>query len=151
MSQYRGMPQGIKLLAFTLACACLLLACSQKDDSLIRVGLAGPMTGPDGQMGASIIAGSQMAIDEWNARGGVLGKKIVAVTRDDEAKPDKAVTVARDLVANKVVGVIGHLNGGCTMPASTIYAAHKIPEITFSSNPLFTDRNLPTLFRAVWR
>ena len=118
----------------------------------IKVGLAGVLTGGDGQIGASMLNGSQIAIDEWNAKGGVLGKQIEPVVLDDEGNPQKAVTVAQSLIDAGVVAVIGHFNSGCTIPASNLYSDAKIVEISpGSTNPTYTDRGLPYAFRVCGR
>ena len=130
----------------------LLLSSCKKPDNIIRLGLAGVRTGPDGQIGTSMFYGSEIAIEEWNARGGVLGKKIKAIVRDDEGKPSQAVTVAQDLVANQISAIIGHFNSGCTIPASEIYQQHNILQITpGSTNPQVTERGYQTLFRVCGR
>ncbi len=139
-----------KILSFFLL-GLLLISC-KKSDNIIRLGLAGVRTGPDGQIGTSMFYGSEIAIEEWNARGGVLGKKIEAIVRDDEGKPSQAVTVAQDLVANGVAAIIGHFNSGCTIPASEIYQQHNILQITpGSTNPQVTERGYKTLFRVCGR
>ena len=100
------------------------------DSKTIKIGLAGVLTGGDGQIGASMLNGSQIAIDEWNAKGGVLGKQIEPVVINDEGDPQKAVTAAQTLIDDGVVAVIGHFNSGCTIPASNLYSDAKIIEIS---------------------
>ena len=122
------------------------------DSKTIKIGLAGVLTGGDGQIGASMLNGSQIAIDEWNAKGGVLGKQIEPVVINDEGDPQKAVTAAQTLIDDGVVAVIGHFNSGCTIPASNLYSDAKIIEISpGSTNPLYTDRGLPYAFRICGR
>jgi branched-chain amino acid transport system substrate-binding protein len=134
------------------ALACLpLLGCKHGDET-IKIGLAGVQTGPDGEIGTAPIRGSQLAIEEWNARGGVLGRKIEIVSRDDEGKSAQAVSVAQELVASGVVAVVGHFNSGCTLPASDIYAQAGVLQVTpASTNPTVTERGLKTLFRLCGR
>jgi branched-chain amino acid transport system substrate-binding protein len=118
----------------------------------IKIGMAGAQTGSDGQIGLSMLNGSKIAIDEWNAKGGVLGKKIETIVLDDEGKPDKAVTVAQTLVDDGVVAVIGHFNSGCTIPASRRYNDAKIIEISpGSTNPQYTEQGFPYAFRVCGR
>ncbi len=118
----------------------------------IKIGVVGPMTGGQAKMGNDVLNGATLAIEEWNAKGGVLGKKIEIVRRDDEAKDDLAVAAARELVNEKVVGVIGHFNSSCTIPASNVYNENKIPMITPSAtNPQVTDRGYPGIFRVCGR
>ena len=118
----------------------------------IKIGLAGVTTGGDGQIGQSMLNGSQIAIDEWNAKGGLLGKQIEPVPINDEGDPQKAVTAAQTLIDAGVVAVIGHFNSGCTIPASNLYSDAKIIEISpGSTNPTYTDRGLPYAFRVCGR
>ena len=128
-----------------------LIGC-QKSEDTVKIGLAGVMTGSNGQIGSAMIYGSEMAIEEWNAKGGLLGKKIEVVVRDDEGKPDKAVAVAQEISAQGVVAVLGHFNSGCTIPASTIYHENHILQLTpGSTNPKVTEQGFANLFRLVGR
>jgi branched-chain amino acid transport system substrate-binding protein len=118
----------------------------------IKIGLAGAETGSDGQIGLSMMNGSQVAIDEWNAKGGVLGKQIESIQIDDEANPQKAVTVAQTLIDAGVVAVIGHFNSGCSIPASARYNDAKIIQISpGSTNPTYTEQGFPYAFRICGR
>lgn len=133
----------------------LLAGCSKAPEpgataDTIRIGLAGVQTGNDAALGISMLNGSVIAIDEWNARGGVLGKKIESFSVDDEGNSEKAVNVASDLVSKKVVAVLGHFNSGCTIPAMTVYRDNNIVQITpGSTNPKVTQSGIKTLFRMV--
>lgn len=121
-------------------------------EDVIKIGVVGPLTGGQSKMGNDVLNGATLAVEEWNAKGGVLGKKIVIVKRDDEAKPDLAVAAARELANEKVVGVIGHFNSSCTIPASNVYNEGKIVMITPSAtNPQVTDRGYPGIFRVCGR
>jgi branched-chain amino acid transport system substrate-binding protein len=138
----------ILAVAFT---AGALLGCQKKEETL-KIGLAGVQTGPDGEIGAAPIRGSQLAIDEWNAKGGVLGMKIETVVRDDEGKASQAVAVAQELVAAGVKAVVGHFNSGCSLPASEIYNQAGIVQITpASTNPQVTERGFEQTFRVCGR
>lgn len=129
----------------------MLAGCGHSDKN-IKIGYGGVLTGPDGQLGTKTLNGSLVAVDEWNAKGGVLGKQVEIIQRDDEAKPNQAVGVAQELCASGVVAVIGHFNSGCTIPASSIYQENNILEITpASTNPQVTERGIPTLFRLCGR
>lgn len=127
-------------------------AAPPKASDTIKIGLAGAQTGSDGEIGLSMLNGSQVAIDEWNAKGGVLGKKIESIALDDEASGQKAVTVAQSLIDAGVVAVIGHFNSGCTIPASRLYNDAKIVEISpGSTNPQYTEQGFPYAFRICGR
>ncbi len=116
-------------LAVALVLGAALISCQKAPDT-IKIGLAAVQSGSDAQIGATMLYGSQIAVDEWNAKGGVLGKQIETISLDDEGNPQKANTVAHNLVDDGVVAVIGHLNSNCTIPASIVYNAAKIIQIT---------------------
>jgi branched-chain amino acid transport system substrate-binding protein len=114
----------------------------------IKIGVAGPMTGDQAKLGSDLVNGATLAVEEWNAKGGVLGKKIELVTGDDRRDPKEAVSVANKLVNEGVAGVIGHFNSSCTIPASTIYNEAKVIQITpASTNPSYTKQGFKGAFR----
>lgn len=132
--------------------ALTLPGCPAKEGSTIRIGVAGPITGGQAKNGEDLTDGTTMAIEEWNARGGVLGKQVEMVVRDDMADPKLAPTAAGQLVDQKVAGVVGHFNSGSTLPASEIYNNAGIVSITpASTNEEVTDRRLPLVFRVCGR
>ena len=131
----------------------VVLIMSQADaESTIKLGVAGPLTGDQGAFGQEIQNGTIIAVEEWNAKGGVLGKKIEIVWGDDQHDPRQAVAVANKFVNEGVAGVIGHFNSSCSIPASTIYHEGKIVQITpASTNPQFTEGGYWNVFRACGR
>src|SRR3954467_12765074 len=85
--------------------------------SVIKIGSASPLTGPQAHIGIDIRNGVQLAIEDANASGVEIGGKKVRfelVPEDDEANPTKATTVAQKLVDSKVVAVVGHFNSGAS-------------------------------------
>ena len=83
--------------------------------TVVKIGSAAPITGPQAHIGVDIRNGTQLAVDDINAAGLTIdGKKIKLelVAEDDEANPTKATTVAQKLVDSKVVAVVGHFNSG---------------------------------------
>jgi branched-chain amino acid transport system substrate-binding protein len=77
----------------------------------VRVGVYGPMVGGSAQMGTSMRNGARLAVEQINAAGGVLGKKMELIERDDEAVPEKGIRAVHDLVdKEKVVAVLGPVN-----------------------------------------
>ncbi|MGO1750639.1 MAG: ABC transporter substrate-binding protein, partial [Marinobacter sp.] len=116
----------------------------------IKVGIAGPMTGPVAQYGDMQFSGARMAISQINANGGVMGEKLVAVEYDDVCDPKQAVTVANRLVNDGVQYVIGHLCSSSTQPASDIYEDEGILMITpASTSPEVTERGYELIFRTI--
>jgi branched-chain amino acid transport system substrate-binding protein len=127
------------------------LGCQKKSDS-IQIGVAGPMTGDQSKMGADFRDGVTLAVDEWNAGGGVLGKKIDMIVGDDQHDPKQAVSVANKLINEGVVGVIGHFNSSCSIPSSDIYNRAGIPMISpGSTNPQLTEKGYAAVFRVCGR
>ncbi|HEX9861282.1 MAG TPA: branched-chain amino acid ABC transporter substrate-binding protein [Nitrospirota bacterium] len=126
--------------------------CSRKPGDEILIGIAGPMTGDQSKMGIDFKNGVQLAVDEWNAKGGVLGKKVVVSVEDDQHDPKQAVAIANKLVNDGVAGVVGHFNSSCSIPASNIYMDGGVPMITpATTNPEFTERGMWNVFRVCGR
>ena len=119
--------------AVIIAVVVLVYGC-QKKEKVVEVGIAGPMTGSDAKMGTDFRNGASIAIEEWNAAGGVLGSKIEADIEDDQSDPKQAVAVANKLVNEGVIGIIGHFNSSCSIPASDVYARAGKPMITPASD-----------------
>lgn len=118
----------------------------------ILVGLAGPLTGPQAIFGEQFKQGATKAIADINAKGGVLGQKLVLVTGDDACDPKQARSVAEDLSAQKVAVVIGHYCSGSSIPASEVYQENGILQISpATTNPLFTERKMDNVFRTCGR
>ncbi|MCL4457918.1 MAG: branched-chain amino acid ABC transporter substrate-binding protein [Nitrospirae bacterium] len=141
----------IIFLAVVLSLVVLFAGCKKKED-VIKVGIAGPMTGAQAKMGTDFKNGVTIAMEEWNAKGGVLGKKIEIIVGDDAADPKQAVSVANKVVNEGAVGIIGHFNSSCSIPASDVYNRAGIPMITpASTNPQLTERGYRGVFRVCGR
>src|ERR1700760_2550869 len=94
----------------------------------IKIGVDGPMTGGSSSMGVSMRDGVQLAADEINKAGGVLGRQIVLVERDDEAKNERGVQIAQELInKEKVVAVVGYINTGVALASERFFQEAKIP------------------------
>ena len=118
----------------------------------ILVGVAGPMTGSNAAFGEQYRRGAEKAIEDINAKGGLLGQKLSLVVGDDACDPKQAVNVANDLVSKNVAVVIGHFCSSSSIPASSVYAESNVIEISpGSTNPVYTDRGMPDLFRVCGR
>jgi branched-chain amino acid transport system substrate-binding protein len=135
------------MVTAVLMAAGLLSGCAKQDNG-IKVGVAAQMTGAEAKMGTDFRNGVSVAVDEWNSKGGVLGKKIEMLTGDDQADPKQAVAVANKMVNDGAVGIVGHFNSSCSIPASDVYSRANIPMITpASTNPLLTGRGNKGVFR----
>ncbi len=126
-------------------------SCAKKETT-IRIGVVGPMTGDQSKMGLDVKYGVELAVREWNQKGGVLGKKIELLAQDDQHDPKQAVAVANKLVNAGVAGIIGHFNSSASIPASSVYNKSKIPMITpASTNPQLTEQGFEYVFRVCGR
>jgi branched-chain amino acid transport system substrate-binding protein len=141
----------MKKVAFMLMLFALLTGC-QKKEAAVVIGVAGPITGDQAQFGMDELNGVKLAVDEWNAKGGLLGKKIVIIQGDDQADPKQAVTVAKKFETEKVAGVIGHYNSSCSIPAADVYNKAGIPQISHgSTNPALTEKGYMNVSRVCGR
>ena len=111
---------------FAVAAAAMLSTGAYAAD--IKLGVAGPFTGGSASMGVSMRDGVRLATKEINAAGGINGNKIVLVERDDEAKNERGVQIAQELINNeKVVATLGYINTGVALASQRFYQEAKIP------------------------
>ena len=119
----------------------------------VKIGHVAPLTGPIAHLGKDNENGARLAIEEINKSGLTIdGKKVVLtlVPEDDAEDPKTATQVAQKLVDAKVVGVVGHLNSGTSIPASKIYSDAGITQVSPSAtNPDFTNQGFKTTYRLV--
>ena len=96
--------------------------------------------------------GTQQAVEDINAKGGVLGQKITLEVGDDVSDPKQGVSVANKFVGDGVKWVVGHFNSGVTIPASDVYLDNNILMITPSAtNPKLTEAGKWDVFRTCGR
>jgi branched-chain amino acid transport system substrate-binding protein len=113
---------------FAVAAAAMLSTGAYAAD--IKVGVIGPFTGGSSSMGVSMRDGVRLATKEINAAGGINGNKIVLVERDDEAKNERGVQIAQELINNeKVVTAFGYINTGVALASQRFFQDAKIPVI----------------------
>ncbi|MDC7697854.1 branched-chain amino acid ABC transporter substrate-binding protein [Vogesella indigofera] len=156
-------------LSLFAAAAIALTACGNKEEQpaadasaaaadaggevVVKIGQVSPMTGPIAHLGKDNEFGARLAIEDLNAEGVEIGGKKVKfelVSEDDQADPKIGTQVAQRLVDAQVVGVVGHLNSGTTIPASKIYSDAGIPQISPSAtNPDYTKQGYKTTFRVI--
>ena len=117
--------------------------------NVIRIGAVAPITGSQAETGQDLVNGIRLAVDEKNAAGGVLGKRIELVVFDDVADPKEAVSVANKIcVDTTIVGIVGHMNSGTTKAASPVYAPCGLPVVMpVPTNPEITKQGFTNLFR----
>ena len=142
-----------------VSAALVLSACNKttnhdaNGEMTVRIGSAAPLTGNQAHIGKDNESGTRMAIDDANAKGIVIGGKKIhfeLISEDDQADPKTATIVAQKLVDDKVMGVIGHLNSGTTIPAAKVYSDNGIVQISPSATAVnYTAQGFKTAFRVM--
>jgi branched-chain amino acid transport system substrate-binding protein len=111
-----------------VASAVLVWSASGMAAEPIVIGVSGPFTGGSAPMGVSMRDGVKLAVSEINAKGGLLGRQITLIERDDEAKNERGVQVAQELInKEKVVATVGFINTGVALASQRFYQEAKIP------------------------
>jgi branched-chain amino acid transport system substrate-binding protein len=94
----------------------------------IKIGVAGPFTGGSSSMGVSMRDGVRLATEEINKAGGVLGRKLVLIERDDEAKNERGVQIAQELInKEQVTATVGYVNTGVALASQRFFQEARIP------------------------
>jgi branched-chain amino acid transport system substrate-binding protein len=137
------------ILAGVVTSIFLLCASAQAE---IKIGIAGPLSGSALPSGEQQEIGVLRAISDLNEKGGVLGQEIVTTSVDDACEPEQAKAVAKQLVSEGVVFVVGHVCSSTSLASSKIYEAAGIIMISpASTNPKVTDEGGPNIFRMIGR
>ena len=112
----------------SVAAAVLSLASQAFAADPIKIGVAGPFTGGSSSMGVSMRDGVRLAVDEINKSGGVIGRQLQVVERDDEAKNERGVQIAQELInKEKVTATVGYINTGVALASQRFFQEAKIP------------------------
>ncbi len=117
----------IRLVAVVMCCLCAALAQAQNNN--LKIGVIGPFTGPSADFGIPMLNGLQLAIDEINAVGGFLGRKLELDIKDDKGNPDEGLKQSQVLIADKVTAVIGFCNTGVAAKSIEVFQNAKVPVI----------------------
>jgi len=118
----------IRFAKLAIAAAAFSIAGLATAADPIKIGVAGPFTGGSSSMGVSMRDGVRMAADEINKAGGVLGRKLELVERDDEAKNERGVQIAQELInKEKVIAAVGYINTGVALASQRFFQEAKIP------------------------
>jgi branched-chain amino acid transport system substrate-binding protein len=122
---------------------------SDRSSEPIRIGVVGPMTGLAGFVGKNMVEGIQLAIDDINNKGGLLGRQVEFVTRDDEADPAKTATAVRELVEKEQISALfGPAGSTNYLAVSRTISDAQVPSWVISSGAELTDNVNPYAFRA---
>lgn len=113
-------------LLFALVCSGAALAAEP-----IRIAVTGPFTGGSAQLGLSMRDGIRLATAEINKAGGLLGRKLELIERDDEAIPERGAQAVQDLLAHyRIHAALGVVNTGVGLACQRFYQEARIPMIT---------------------
>jgi branched-chain amino acid transport system substrate-binding protein len=133
--------------------AAMVFSFADYAQDVVRIGHVAPLTGGIAHLGKDSENGARLAVEEINASGLLIGGKRVTLQldpQDDAGDPLTATQVAQKLVDDRVVGVVGHLNSGTSIPASRIYKVAGIVEISqAATNPTYTQQGFNTTYRVV--
>jgi branched-chain amino acid transport system substrate-binding protein len=133
----RGRVAAAVLAAAVLAAgaAPVALASAPDSDGPIKIGLATSLSGAISLFGEANRDGAQLAVDELNEAGGVLGREVELIVRDDQAAPEEGVAQARDLILSEQVDVLlGPVSSGVALAISEVSAENEVPYIVHTSN-----------------
>lgn len=140
-------------LKLTVVAAVAAFAGATMAQEVVKIGHVAPMSGPQAHYGKDNANGARMAVEDLNAKGVTIGGKKVTfelLAEDDAADPKQGTAAAQKLCDAKVVGVVGHLNSGTTIPASKIYNDCGVPMVTgAATNPDLTKPGYNTTFRII--
>jgi len=130
----------ITVLLTVLSVSLILAGCSQKTTE-IKIGGVGPVSGEAATFGQSTKEGCELAVEEWNKAGGLLGNQIKLIFQDDKGDPTEAATVWTKLISqDKVVAIVGTVMSKCSLAGAPISQANKVPMISpTSTNPKVTE------------
>lgn len=136
----------------TIAVASLVIALGSPALAEVMISAAGQITGQGAWQGQQIIHGSEVAVADINAAGGVLGQPLRLITADDFCDPEQAAAAAQKLVGDHVVLVVGHGCSGASIAASKLYEVAGVIQISPSStNPILTEQGRANVFRTIGR
>jgi branched-chain amino acid transport system substrate-binding protein len=140
----------LKLLMGTALIASLAFATLAHAD--IVIGVIAPLTGPVAAYGDQVKNGAQVAVDEINKKGGILGEKVVIKFADDAGEPKQGVSAANQLVGEGIRFVVGPVTSGVAVPASDVFAENGVLMVTPTATaPALTARGLTNILRTCGR
>ena len=127
---------------------------AKAQEKVIRYGTMHPLTGAYSVLGRDQQRATELAVSEWNAKGGVLGMKIEPVVEDSQCEADPAVNAANKVVdQDKVHYIVGEVCSKASIPISEIATEKNIVQISPTSTNVQVTKKVdgttrPTVFRA---
>ena len=155
------MKSSLIAISVALAMGLSVSACGDKkpegaannNNGVVKIGQSSPLTGPQAHIGKDNDNAVRLAIDEINAaKPSIDGKPVTfeVMSEDDQADPKTATIVAQRMIDAGIVGVVGHLNSGATIPASKVYSDNNIPQVSPSATAIkYTAQGFKTAYRVM--
>jgi len=125
---------------------------NSEDENFIKIGAVLPLTGDVATFGLSSKNAIDLAVREWNDKGGLKGKKVKVIYKDDKNIPANSADAVQELISvDKVVALIGSASSECSIAMGPIATANKIPMISpNSTSPKVTVEGGEYVFRACY-
>lgn len=128
------MKTAITAIATTVALGVGLGGAAQAQDDTILIGVQVPTTGSEATYGQDMFNAAELAAEEINAEGGLLGREIELINGDSACDPQQSVNAAGNLVSRGVVGIVGGYCSGATLPTLKTYGDEGLPFVITASN-----------------
>ncbi|MFZ2782101.1 MAG: ABC transporter substrate-binding protein, partial [Rectinemataceae bacterium] len=123
--------RNVVILAMAALVAVMMASCGGGKASEIKIGAVSPLTGEAATFGLSTKNGMELAVEEWNAAGGLLGKQIKLIVEDDKGDPAEGAAVFSKLIEqDKVVAIVGGITSRVALAGAPIAQAAKVPMMT---------------------
>jgi branched-chain amino acid transport system substrate-binding protein len=141
------------IVAGALALGLGVITAPSHAQDVVKIGAGAPLTGQIAKQGQEVANAVKLAAEDWNKKGGVLGKKIVVVEADDQGNPQVGVAAAEKVATDPaVMGTVWGITSVTCIPASEVLDRSAIVLITPGcTNPKVTDRGLKTVERVCAR
>jgi len=145
----RSMTIGRRLVAGLAACFLASGAAPGSAADPISIGYITPLTGSPALEGTYMSQGVELAVEELNGKGGVLGRPVKVIIEDGRADPQESTSAAeRLIVRDRVVALVGAWASSATLAVMNTVARHKVPFVVeISTNPKITESGNPWVFR----
>jgi branched-chain amino acid transport system substrate-binding protein len=140
-------------IAVAVGTLLVVVPLASQAQTVVKVGFAAPLTGPNATYGKDLQNGVQLALDDAKAQGIKINGQPVDFqldAQDDQADPRIGVQVGQKLVDDGVNVIVGHFNSGTTIPASALYEKAAIPDIDpAATNPIISSRGFANMFMVI--
>ncbi len=117
----------------------------------VKVGVIGPFSGPSSDFGTPMLQGIQLAVEQFNAVGGYLGRPVELVVKDDQGSPDTGRQRSQELAREGVVAALGFCNTGVAMKSLDVFQQAKLPLIVPCATGTPVTRTYPAAQSFIFR